>query len=206
MRLTLVLMLAIAVPQFVHAAPVHLLVHPNETVLKVVYPKGRDPIARQLAVVYYVPTDHADSPIGNVRAFAVHRPFSAQATRTELTTHTSIPFDAPLAHAEVIRQSPHAAPQLILFGTTAGSAGLTHTAIYTVSPTQLTEDSRLEKQCTDWALQRESTSTALYNRWMRAESIEDIRFVMRRVGGSEGQYVENKGVKLDPYCDLKVKE
>lgn len=198
MKSILLAILIITMPQFVHAAPYQQLLAPHEKFLKVVYPQGRNPIARQLAVVYYLPRDTAD-PIGNVRAFAVVSPSSQKPVRIDLLTTTfndtacavTVPFDLPLDNAAVVRLTPRAAPQLILFGASAGGAGFTTTSIFTLTPQvlrtrtpiALCEDSQLQQRCADWALQHEDHSPVLYNKWVRAESIDDIQYVLRQVRG-----------------------
>lgn len=195
--LFVILSLAVSAPAY--AVSYQKLLQPNEALLKVVYPRGRDPIAKQLAVVYYVPKDQADS-VTPVRAFAVYNT-GKKRVRLDLKEGQIMSeglrvmcgdvkqFDRPLSNAEVIQLTPHATPQLVLSGVGSGSAGYTNIAIFTLYPVRLSEthtpllcaESQLEKECGEWAsIQKSPTRT---NRWMHAESIDDIQYVMRQVRG-----------------------
>lgn len=188
-------------PNTGHTTPYQDLLTPDEVLLEVVYPRGRDLIARRLAVVYYVSKEHAKMPLGEVHAFAVYRPHQ-KAIRLDLKdsviANVSHPmcgnithFDLPLSNASVIRPTPNAFPQLILFGTGTGSGGFTNISIYTLSPvwlsgtrnTMMCAETQLEKECEDWAVKETAQSRVRYDRWMRAESIDDIKYVIRQVRG-----------------------
>lgn len=199
MKFILLAILTIAAPQLAFAASYQHLLQPNETVLKVVYPKGRDPIAKRLAVVYYAPKNQV-APEAAVRAFAVYHS-GKKVRRMELKEGQILDegfrvmcgdakqFDRPLSDAEVIQLTPHATPQLVLSGIGSGSAGYTTIAIFTLYPVRLSEtrhpmlcaESQLEKECDDWAAQQNSPTRT--NRWLHAESIDDIQYVMRQVRG-----------------------
>lgn len=195
----IVFLLAAIAPTIAHTTPYQNLLKPDEVMMKVVYPQGHDPIAKKLAVVYYVPKDQADS-VTPVRAFAVYNT-GKKRVRLDLKEGQiwddgyrvmcgdTSKFELPLSDADVTRLTPRAVPQLILSGTGFGSGGYTTISIFTLYPVRLSEtrtpllcaESQLEKECGEWASTQKSPTRT--NRWTHAESIDDIKYVLRQVRG-----------------------
>ncbi|MDP2599204.1 MAG: hypothetical protein Q8P84_00520 [Deltaproteobacteria bacterium] len=188
------------------AMPYQHFLKPNEIFKAVRYPKGNASITKQIAIVFYLPRENLDMSVGNHRAFVIYNT-GKKLVRLDLRNATKIDdrelcsddydvtiFDSvPRQDAEVIQITPNAIPELVIYGTNAGSAGFTDIALYKLpsawlSPKNrsgsLCSESQLLGECQKWAeSQWKLQSIVRYNRWMRAESIDDIIYVIRKIRG-----------------------